>query len=91
MSGFCITFGHENTSAVSPKRQFLYALQPGDKVQRLLAGIVPMTLNVSHVDDKVITCGPWTFDRDTGIEIDEDLGWGTAYSGSYLVPSTEDE
>lgn len=65
-----------------------YHVKPGDKVKRLLAGVVPMTLTVAEVTEKlIVTKGGWTFDRETGIEEDEDLGWGRAagVTGSYLV------
>ena len=63
-------------------------LREGDVVTRMLGGQVPMPLHVSKVDDTLIHCGPWTFDRKTGAEVDHDLGWGPAYgrTGSYLVP-----
>ena len=75
-------------------------LKVGDKVTRMLAGTVPMELLVVEVlDDKVKCDTPehfikdgqyWEFDRDTGTEIDEDLGWGPAHgvTGSYLVDKT---
>jgi hypothetical protein len=61
----------------------------GDLVVRMLAGTVPMKLHVSRVTDRVITCGDWEFDRATGAEIDELLGWGPPplMTGSYLDPS----
>ena len=43
----------------------------GDKVTRLLAGIIPMELQVTDVTNNRIICGSWEFDRDSGIEIDE--------------------
>lgn len=43
-----------------------------------------MQLGVSAVDDKLIHCGDWTFDRATGAEVDEYLGWGPEGTGSYL-------
>lgn len=65
----------------------------GDKVTRMLAGTVPMELTVTAVDDELIHCGVpggpdgWTFDRATGVEVDDDLGWGPThgYTGSFLV------
>ena len=61
----------------------------GDVVVRMLAGTLPMKLRVSKLTDKVITCGDWDFDRATGAEIDELLGWGPPplMTGSYLDPS----
>lgn len=65
-------------------------IRPGDKVVRMLAGVVRSELNVSFVTDDLIICGPketgWTFCRKTGVEIDEELGWGPdTHTGSYLV------
>jgi hypothetical protein len=58
----------------------------------MLAGQVPLLLRVSSVDDELIHCGGepgvgWSFDRVTGAEVDEELGWGPRYgiTGSYLV------
>jgi hypothetical protein len=65
----------------------------GDKVLRWLAGIaVPMPFIATEVTDARIICGPWEFDRNTGAEIDELLGWGSKSTGSciYLAsPSPE--
>ena len=44
-----------------------------------------MELKVTKVDDKLIHCGDWTFDRVTGAEVDEDLGWGPTATGSVLL------
>lgn len=61
-------------------------VKAGDVVTRMLAGIIPMKLNVSKVTDTIIDCG-WTFDRITGAEIDEDLDWGPPpkRTGSCLI------
>ena len=59
----------------------------GDTVTRLLAGVAPMTLVVSRVDAEFIYCGNWIFRRDTGGEVDFDLGWdGVRVTGSVLQP-----
>ncbi len=62
-------------------------LQVGDSVTRWLAGTIPMPLKVTAVSDTVIECHDWTFDRATGAEIDEDLGWGPPprMTGSYIT------
>lgn len=62
-------------------------VQVGDVVTRLLGGSIPMRLQVTDLDDELIHCGGWTFDRDSGFEVDEDLGWGPRYgiTGSFLV------
>lgn len=56
----------------------------GDTVTRMLAGVIPMELTVTNATGTRITCGPWEFDRRTGAEVDEDLGWDSAHSGSYI-------
>lgn len=78
-------------------------VKEGDTVHRLLAETVHMRLKVTKVDEKLIYCGTsespvtldptqgWTFDRKTGVEVDEELGWGPQYgiTGSRLVdPAT---
>lgn len=51
----------------------------GDTVTRLLSGVIPMKMKVTRVDEDVLYCGTpcgedgWTFCRDTGAEIDEDI------------------
>lgn len=59
----------------------------GDIVTRLLAEAVPMVMKVTDVDDDLIHCGSWTFDRVSGAEVDHGLGWGPQYgvTGSRLV------
>jgi hypothetical protein len=66
-------------------------IEAGDKVVRWLAGQIPMPLKVTRVTDTVVECGPWTFDRTTGAEIDDDLGWGPPprMTGSFIVAAEE--
>lgn len=80
-------------------------LRPGDTAIRLLAGQIPMWMRVLRVAADVLHCAPaqmtarvairqnliWTFDRATGVEIDDSLGWGPAYgiSGSFLVANDD--
>jgi hypothetical protein len=70
-------------------------VKPGDKVRRVLGGAA-MTLAVSAVDENSIHCGPpgvgWKFDRATGIEVDEEIGWGPQFgvAGSYLIHPYEE-
>jgi hypothetical protein len=76
------------------------AVKRGDRVRRMLADSIPMDLYVLKVDERLIytsvsdaidpdrnSGSVWTFDRATGIEEDEDLGWGImqGISGSRLV------
>jgi hypothetical protein len=58
----------------------------GETVTRYLGGTVPMELRVTEVTKDKIVCAAWTFDRKTGAEIDEELGWGVHGTGSYIVP-----
>ena len=62
-------------------------LKVGDLVTRWLAGTIPMTLRVTGISHAIVECADWTFDRATGAEIDEDLGWGPPprMTGSYIV------
>ncbi len=62
-------------------------LQVGDKVTRWLAGSIPMPLKVTAVTETIIECADWTFDRATGAEIDDFLGWGPPpkMTGSYII------
>jgi hypothetical protein len=63
-------------------------IKVGQTVTRWLAGTIPMELRVTSVTDDRIVCGGWEFDRATGAEIDEDLGWGPppkfAMTGSFI-------
>jgi hypothetical protein len=57
----------------------------GDIVTRNLCGI-KMKMYVTAVDDKLITAGMgWTFSRETGAEIDPELGWDERETGSFLM------
>ena len=64
-------------------------MKVGDVVTRMLGGTIPMRLSVSAITDRIITCSDWQFDKATGAEIDEVLGWGPPplMTGSYLDPS----
>jgi hypothetical protein len=80
-------------------------LKAGSTITRLLAGTIPMPMRVLRVDARLIYCTPkemslkaavrrnliWTFDRETGAEVDDDLRWGPAYgiTGSFLVPNDD--
>jgi hypothetical protein len=43
-----------------------------------------MRLRVTTVTEDRVICGPWEFDRETGAEIDDFLGWGPTVTGSYI-------
>jgi hypothetical protein len=62
----------------------------GQTVTRWLAGEIPLKLRVTAVTEDIINCGGesgWNFDRQTGAEIDEFLGWGAPpkMTGSYIT------
>lgn len=59
----------------------------GAVVTRMLAGVVAHKLQVDKIEDGIITCHWWTFDLETGAEIDPDLNWGAPplMTGSFLV------
>jgi len=60
-------------------------MKVGDMVIRMLAGSLPKELKVIKIDDNFIHCGGgWKFDKVTGAEVDEELGWGPKGTGSYL-------
>lgn len=58
----------------------------GATVDRMVAGMVLMQLTITAIEDDLVVCGAWTFDRTTGAEVDDELGWGPAYAytGSYI-------
>ena len=58
----------------------------GDFVLRWFGGIPkPMRLKVTQLTADRIICGAWEFDRQTGAEIDEDLGWGLGVSPVHFL------
>lgn len=73
-------------------------LKVGDKVQRMLGGDKPFQLmTVMDVGEKNMVCAApgtegwaldqlWTFDRESGVEEDHELGWGVKFgrTGTYL-------
>ncbi len=75
-----------------------FHLRPGDKVKRLIGGLIAMPMIVTEVKDRTLLAdafaddgsifhGQWEFDRETGAEEDPELGWGRAFgaTGSFLV------
>lgn len=59
----------------------------GDEVTRWMGGEIVMNLIVTEVTETRVICGSWEFDRATGAEIDEDLGWGVNGTGSFIRPA----
>jgi len=55
-------------------------VKKGDTVLRMLAGTIPMKLQVVEVtEDIIITGGGWEFDRQTGAEIDDYISGLVSY------------
>ena len=54
------------------------SIKAGDVIERMLAFCIPMELRVQSVDDNIINAG-WVFDRNTGLEIDEDIPSTVSY------------
>ena len=52
---------------------------------------IPMRLKVTEVTaDRIICAGGWEFDRQTGAEIDEELGWVPGrVTGSFIESEPE--
>jgi hypothetical protein len=68
------------------KAKALSDVQIGDSVVRDLGGAT-MPLRVTNVTSTEIHCGDWIFSRRTGGEIDPDLGWDEANTGSCIQPA----
>lgn len=67
------------------KQEFLSNLKINDKVIRMFSGNVKMPMIVTKITDTQIHCGLWQFDKNTGGEIDLELGWdGITTTGSIL-------
>jgi hypothetical protein len=63
----------------------------GDTVIRWFSGLgEPMRLRVTAVTEDRIICGPWEFDRATGAEIDDLLGWGPATATGSIIGVSAD-
>lgn len=54
------------------KKEDLLAIKKGDVIERMLAFCIPTYLVVGEVTEDRIKCN-WEFDRETGLEIDEDI------------------
>jgi hypothetical protein len=80
--------------AGAPLRPSFRDVGVGDSVTRLLGGSIPMVLVVTRVDERFIYCGEggWKFDRASGFEVDEEIGWGPQFglTGSFLVREGEE-
>ena len=63
----------------------LDTVKPDDVVVRLLGEAVKMKLAVTAITQDRIICGSWQFCRETGAEIDEELGWDRNGTGSRII------
>ena len=70
-------------------KEILHNIKPGDIIERMLGFVIPDYLRVTEVNDQFIYCGPknvgWKFDRDTGLEVDEDLTTTPSYLARVLT------
>lgn len=76
----------------------LQHLKVGDRIDRYHGGGFMIEMEVTEITDKLLICaavsaqdgslfyGEWAFDRETGMEEDDDLHWGVKYgkTGTYL-------
>lgn len=77
---------HSKSGDTPANLKTLFDVEVGDTVFRFLGAIgAPLPLRVSAVTEEQIICGDWQFDKRTGAEIDEFLGWGPALTGSYVL------
>lgn len=65
-------------------KEELHSIKAGDVVERMLAFKIPVYLSVKSVTDTIIDCGR-TFNRDTGLEIDEDIPSVVSYISKILT------
>jgi hypothetical protein len=65
----------------------LHNIQEGDVIERMLGFQIPVYLIVKNITENTIEAG-WIFDRNTGLEIDEDIPLAVSYIRKIL---TEEE
>jgi len=59
------------------------AIKVGDVLERMLGFAIPCYVTVVEITDDFIDCG-WVFDRNTGLEIDEDIPVPVSYISKVL-------
>jgi len=64
-------------------KEVLHNIKKGDVIERMLGFCIPMNLIVQEVTEDIIDCG-WTFDRHTGLEIDEYISVTVSYISKVL-------
>lgn len=69
----------------------LSQLKAGDTIDRIMGPGLVVPLIISKIDEKLIHCGPWKFDKLSGAEVDEELGWGPEFgqTGSWIQPQNK--
>ena len=72
------------------EKEILLSIKKGDVIERMLGFCVPMYLIVQEVSETVIYCG-WTFDRNTGLEIDEDISATVSYISKVLTEEEKEQ
>ena len=64
----------------------LFDVTVGETVFRFIGSLgAAMPIQVTALTEDRIICGEWQFNKTTGAEIDEFLGWGPALTGSYIL------
>ena len=63
----------------------LSGIKKGDVIERRIAFMVPSYVTVVDITPVTIKCDPWAFDRDSGLEIDEDIFCVISYIGKVLT------
>jgi hypothetical protein len=66
-------------------------VQPGEVVVRMVGNTLPMFMTVTKVTEDQVICGDYTFDRETGMEIDEFLEWGPKFGRTGSVIHSEED
>ena len=69
----------------SHKYFFLSDIKIGDTITRTISESIDMSLPVTNITEDKIVCGDYEFDRETGMEIDELLGWDKYNSGTRIT------
>jgi len=64
-------------------KEVLLSIKKGDVIERMLGFSIPIYLKVQEVTNDIIDCG-WTFDRHTGLEIDEYISVTVSYISKVL-------
>lgn len=72
-------------------KEQLSQIKSGDVIERMLAFSVPMYLVVEEVTDTQIIAGWYTFNRETGIEIDEDIPTPVSYIKKVLTEEEKEQ